>query len=96
MPGLFIYRDNSSIFIGAQAAAVEREGEAARSRVGAPAKAGTPAWLGDNAPASDVAAPQTDPRSANRCEKRGLASRIRAGQRVSASRFAKHGSAWTP
>lgn len=33
MPGLFIYWDNSNIFIGAQAAAVEREGETARSRV---------------------------------------------------------------
>lgn len=33
MPSLFIYRDNSNIFIGAQAAAVEREGETARSRV---------------------------------------------------------------
>ena len=30
MPGLFIYRDNSNIFIGAQAAAVEREGETMR------------------------------------------------------------------
>ena len=33
MSGVFIYWDNSNVFIGAQAAAVEREGEAARFRV---------------------------------------------------------------
>lgn len=33
MDGVFIYWDNSNIFIGAQDVAVEREGESARSRV---------------------------------------------------------------
>ena len=32
MSGVFIYWDNSSIFIGAQAAAVEREGGGKESR----------------------------------------------------------------
>ena len=33
MDKVFIYWDNSNIFIGAREAAAEREGEAARSRV---------------------------------------------------------------